>query len=640
MRLFALALLFLFTSPLYAQTDNGLAALRQNLTHADANVRRQAVREIGRLERPDLIAALTRSLADDNVNVRIEAANAVGQLAQGAAGVADAKSRLLQRAKAEKEPRAWGAVAATLGRLAYTTAADVDQVEAALAPVLPTAKATAIQIDALLGATQGLEALARQSGKVSKLKPSTLNGLRAAAALQGREQDAEKLARVRRLATLALAAAGGVTRPNLDAGVKDTDAEVRRLTMIAARAEVEGGQAIAEQGLSDRHPQVRYEALQTWGRLFQKASCAPTVRAVRDNDIHVSLLAIDLLGNGCPGADQTEDARVRVTLRGLVGDLSLRGDWHRPAHAIVSLAKVAADAAAPLLPPFVAHQTWQVRMYAARAAGALAATSELQRLARDRHHNVREAALSELIALKRDEALAPALDALKASDYQLVMTAARAVAAAPPSEASIGALRQAYDRIAAERRDTSRDALNALRDAVSTLGGPALPEPEAGPLAAPRVTAEQIAELGRLRLRFTMAGRGMFELRLFPEEAPVTAQHIATLAREGYYNGLTFHRVVPNFVIQGGSPGANEYAGQAAFMRDEVGLLSHTRGTVGISTRGRHTGDAQIFINLVDLPRLDHIYTVFAEVVSGMDVVDRIVEGDVIERVEVVTAGS
>ena len=120
------------------------------------------------------------------------------------------------------------------------------------------------------------------------------------------------------------------------------------------------------------------------------------------------------------------------------------------------------------------------------------------------------------------------------------------------------------------------------------------------------------------------------------DEAPVSALRVATRAREGYYNGLTFHRVVPNFVIQGGSPGANEYVGDGPYMRDEVGLVSHRRGTVGISTRGRDTGDAQIFVNLVDLPRLDHTYTVFAEVVSGMDVVDAILEGDVIERVELV----
>jgi cyclophilin family peptidyl-prolyl cis-trans isomerase len=131
-----------------------------------------------------------------------------------------------------------------------------------------------------------------------------------------------------------------------------------------------------------------------------------------------------------------------------------------------------------------------------------------------------------------------------------------------------------------------------------------------------------------------MAGRGSFEIALDVDFAPLTAVRIARRAGEGYYDGLTFHRVVPNFVIQGGSPGANEYVGDPLYMRDEVGI--HRRGTVGISTRGRDTGDAQLFVNLVDSPRLDHLYTVFGTVVSGMDVVDGVLEGDVIERVEVV----
>ena len=71
-------------------------------------------------------------------------------------------------------------------------------------------------------------------------------------------------------------------------------------------------------------------------------------------------------------------------------------------------------------------------------------------------------------------------------------------------------------------------------------------------------------------------------------------------------------------------------------MRDEVGLRPHLRGSVGVSTRGRDTGDAQIFVDLVDLPRLDHIYTVFAEVSGGFETLDAIVEGDVIERAEIV----
>ena len=134
------------------------------------------------------------------------------------------------------------------------------------------------------------------------------------------------------------------------------------------------------------------------------------------------------------------------------------------------------------------------------------------------------------------------------------------------------------------------------------------------------------------------SGGGSFEMRLFVDESPATISRFVAAARRGYYNGLTFHRVVTNFVIQGGSPGANEYVGADRFMRDELGLRSHERGTLGISTRGRDTGDSQIFVNLIDNWRLDHDYTVFAEVVRGMDVVDAVLEGDVIARIEVLGA--
>ena len=86
--------------------------------------------------------------------------------------------------------------------------------------------------------------------------------------------------------------------------------------------------------------------------------------------------------------------------------------------------------------------------------------------------------------------------------------------------------------------------------------------------------------------------------------------------------------MVPNFVVQGGSPGANEYAGTAALHARRSGpAASHIRGAVGISTRGRDTGDGQIFIDLVDVPRLDRDYTVFGYVRSGMELVDRLLEG-------------
>jgi cyclophilin family peptidyl-prolyl cis-trans isomerase/HEAT repeat protein len=654
-----------------AQTDAELAPLREGLNSRDPKLRRQAARAIGRLERAELIPLLTKALADSDVDVRMEAANAMGQLARGAKGVQDAKGRLVVRSRLEAEPRVWAVIAATLGRLPYTTAADVQQAESILARVLPTAATTSIQIDALLGAVEGLEALARQSAKLARLKATTLDGLRAASELEGRAQDAQKLARIRRLASLALMASAAISRPRLEAGIHDPDEEVRRIIMLAARAPIEGREAAIDKGLADLSPRVRYEALQTFGRQLQKGSCKPVLAAVRDPNPHVALLAIDLLGNGCP-----PDESPVSTLKSLADVLtSPPGTWHTSAHAFVALAKTDASEARKLFTRYASHSTWQVRMYTARAAGVLEAIEDLVLLGRDAHDNVREAALSELVRLKRPEALTVAVESLTRRDYQLLLTAARALDIGDSSPASLEsaraslelqvtqALLEALDRVTAERRETSRDIRLALLETLQKGGVPA-PQgthvdararlrryltdfdpsvaakaaailqawhdstAEPSPHMLPRIAVNQTAvdALRQARLRFTMIGRGTFELRLLIDEAPVTALRVATRAREGYYNGLTFHRVVPNFVIQGGSPGANEY----------VGLVSHQRGTVGISTRGRDTGDAQIFVNLVDSPRLDHIYTVFAEVSTGMDVVDALLEGDVIERVELV----
>jgi cyclophilin family peptidyl-prolyl cis-trans isomerase len=126
------------------------------------------------------------------------------------------------------------------------------------------------------------------------------------------------------------------------------------------------------------------------------------------------------------------------------------------------------------------------------------------------------------------------------------------------------------------------------------------------------------------------SGGGSFVVRLRGDVAPMMAARILELARRGYYNGLTWHRVEHDFVIQGGSPGANEYVGFPQFFRDELGTVPHFRGTVGMSTRGHDTGDAQWFVNLRDNIRLGRDYTVFGEVVEGMDVVDGVLEGDVI----------
>jgi cyclophilin family peptidyl-prolyl cis-trans isomerase len=142
-----------------------------------------------------------------------------------------------------------------------------------------------------------------------------------------------------------------------------------------------------------------------------------------------------------------------------------------------------------------------------------------------------------------------------------------------------------------------------------------------------------------IRLRVIMApssGGGSFTVRLFADEAPATVARVLRLVREGFYDGKLFQRVEPNFVIQGGGPDANEYVGDSAFMRDELTMRTHARGTLGISSRGRDTGDGQWFINLVDNPLLDHEYTVFGRIDARQAVEERILEADRIARIEVI----
>jgi cyclophilin family peptidyl-prolyl cis-trans isomerase len=162
---------------------------------------------------------------------------------------------------------------------------------------------------------------------------------------------------------------------------------------------------------------------------------------------------------------------------------------------------------------------------------------------------------------------------------------------------------------------------------------------EASPQPAARIpipSPEELDRLSRSRVVLEMDDGGEIEIRLLAHLAPTNSARFARLASSGSLDGTTFHRVVPNFVIQGGSPDANEMSGHGAFTRDEIGLQPNWRGTVGTSTRGRDTGDGQLFINLVDNLRLDHNYTIFGEVVRGMDVVDRLMEGQVILRARVV----
>ena len=134
---------------------------------------------------------------------------------------------------------------------------------------------------------------------------------------------------------------------------------------------------------------------------------------------------------------------------------------------------------------------------------------------------------------------------------------------------------------------------------------------------------------------FIETAKGTIEIELSVLDAPQTAQNFITLARKGYFNGLQIHRVVPNFVIQGGDPRGDGSGGPGYSIRDELNDRPYVRGTVGMALSGPDTGGSQFFITHSPQPHLDAKYTVFGHVVNGMDVVDRIQQLDVIQRVSI-----
>jgi len=128
--------------------------------------------------------------------------------------------------------------------------------------------------------------------------------------------------------------------------------------------------------------------------------------------------------------------------------------------------------------------------------------------------------------------------------------------------------------------------------------------------------------------------RGKLTLELYPDVAPRTVTRFVELVKKGFYNGLTFHRVVPKFLIQGGDPAGNGMGGSGLPIPAEFNEKKHGAGTVGMARlRDPDSADSQFYICLEPQPFLDGKYTVFGQVVDGLDVLPKIQEGDVMRKV-------
>lgn len=130
--------------------------------------------------------------------------------------------------------------------------------------------------------------------------------------------------------------------------------------------------------------------------------------------------------------------------------------------------------------------------------------------------------------------------------------------------------------------------------------------------------------------------RGPIKIELYPDKAPLTVANFVNLAKRGFYDGLNFHRVIPDFMIQGGCPEGSGRGGPGYRFEDETtNGVRHERGVLSMANAGPNTNGSQFFITHVPTPWLDGKHTVFGKVTEGLDVVDAVKQGDLINKVTI-----
>ncbi len=365
--------------------------------------------------------------------------------------------------------------------------------------------------------------------------------------------------------------------------------------------------------------------------------------------------------------------------------------------ALVALARGRDSRAAALVAAAAGSPEPRLRARAAEAAGLLGETELLGRLAADPNPLVREAALAARLlpapapssATSSGRAAGNAAKAgAGAPDATAAATRAAAAALSDPDEgvrtiaadwladhpvvplanlagaltaalrdesieSPLGVIKALAARGEAEPRErgavvellerTGHQPSYALRrEAAAGLTRLGRPAPALGP--APSLEAgaggdqlrsyrEIVERTRRPRTVEVRTNRGTFRLRLDCPRAPRTCLNLLDLAAQHFYDGLLFHRVVPDFVIQAGDPRGDGYGGPGYVLGDEINRLRYRRGILGMALAGPDTGGSQFFITLSPQPHLDGGYTAFGEVVTGAEVLDAIQAGDRIERI-------
>jgi cyclophilin family peptidyl-prolyl cis-trans isomerase/HEAT repeat protein len=668
--------------------------LHKLFSSPNALIRKRAALAAGRIGNEDSLAALTELLEKDaDPSVRSMAAFAIGEVEseKGANAVVavlkDAKSSTELKARAVE---ALGKIAGALPREKEGRQKELGAVVLEALNAAPAVRPTGDQSLVLFGLTAALRSRPANAGPTiakfltsanSRVRADAANALARLRLKDGNEQLRKLLASdpdptVRANAARVL----GVTEDNasydalLSKATSDNDSRVRvsAIRALASLKDVRAaepllkrGQTLDQGNAADRPAELNeiLEIATTLGRLW----------AQKENQTAVAWLRklSEALNHNAP---EVELALVRISPATYVADFG-SGDaakrkvqetillnWRAASGIAVGLGEIAA------LPDSVKN----------KAELAATAQSLLRAMLDYRKSGL---TINTLVAVHSEYAIPDVLRALAAfkptdmgilaegqlkdSDIIIRGTAADLLGDLPPSEEITSALAAAWPQAASDPlNDAALSILDSLGKQKTATANEALKEAlKSGDLLIRRRAANLLkangagdfsAQVGTVQTRNTQAdykralgrigksvravvttSKGSFTIDLLPDAAPLTVDNFAQLAQRDYFRNVTIHRVVPNFVIQDGDPRGDGNGGPGYQIRCEINQLLYDRAAVGMALSGKDTGGSQWFVTHSPQPHLDGGYTVFGRVITGMDVVDKIVRGDVIQSITI-----
>jgi cyclophilin family peptidyl-prolyl cis-trans isomerase/HEAT repeat protein len=657
--------------------------LRKLFSSPNPSIRRRAALAAGRIGNEDSVTALTDLLQHDkNLTVRSMAAFALGEVESESA--ANALIATLKDARGELRARAIEA----LGKIAAALPAAQQARQRELgAAILETFKSTTLDEPTILfGLTAALRARPTDAGPTiakflthpnPRIRADAGNALARLRLKDGNEQLRKLLADVDPIVRANAARVLGVTedKPSFDALLararEDKDSRVR-VSAIRALASLKDPRAAAPllkrgellaQDIANRPAETNevLEIATTLGRLL----------AQKDDQAAVAWLrkVSEALNRSAP---EVETALVRIAPGVYLAGFGSANEAKRKVQETILLDWRAASGIAAGLGEIAALPDATKN----KAELASAAQTLLRAMLDYRNSGL---TINTLVAVHSEYAIPDVLRALAAfkpqdlgavlraqfneSDIIIRGTAADLLSDLPPSEENTRALAAAWPQATKDAlNDAALSILDALAkqnsDAANELikaglkSGDHLIRRRAAALLKTNGAGDFSAQIGTLQTRNTDAdytralsrigknvravvttSKGSFTIELLPEAAPLTVDNFVQLAQRDYYRNVTIHRVVPNFVIQDGDPRGDGNGGPGYQIRCEINQVLYDRAAVGMALSGKDTGGSQWFVTHSPQPHLDGGYTVFGRVVAGMDVVDRIVRGDVIQSI-------